>query len=131
MTGQIDDGMADRARIVELEPNFPLAHQWLAFGYVRKKQYDDAVAEARKEIETSGDTTLALSNAAFIYHVAGRQNEARTAAEEVISRVVFTPPLEMAAAYISIGDREKAFQWLERGFIDHTGTMTYITWPPW
>ena len=131
MTGQIDSGMADLARIVEIEPNFPLAHQWMAFGYLRKKRYDDAIAEVRKEIETSGNTTLALSNAAFIYHVAGRQKEAQAAADEIISRVVFTPPLEMAAAYISIGDREKAFQWLERGFIDHTGTMTYITWPPW
>jgi len=37
----------------------------------------------------------------------------------------------MAAAYISIGEHDKAFQWMERGFIDHSGTMTYITWPPW
>ena len=37
----------------------------------------------------------------------------------------------MAAAYISIGEHDKAFQALERGFIDHSGTMTYITWPPW
>jgi serine/threonine protein kinase/Tfp pilus assembly protein PilF len=129
--GQIDAGMADLKRLVEIEPNMPLAHQWLAFGYLRKKQYNDAIAEVKKDIETSGNTTLAFANAAFIYHVAGRQDEARAAAEEVISRVGFTPPAEMAAAYISIGEHDKAFQWLERGFIDHSGTMTYITWPPW
>ena len=37
----------------------------------------------------------------------------------------------MAGAYISIGDRARAFEWLDRGFAAHAGTMTYITWPPW
>lgn len=131
MDGQLDKGIADLQGIIEIDPNMPLARQWLAFGYLRKKQYDDAIREVKKEIETSGNTTLALTNAAFIYHVAGRHAEAKAAAEEVLRRADYTPPLEMAAAYISINDYDRAFQWLERGVAGRTGTMTYITWPPW
>ena len=131
IAGQIDKGIADLQRIIEIDPTMPLAHQWLAFGYLRKKQYDDAIGEVKKAIDTSGNTTLALSNAAFIYHVAGRPEEARAAVEEIIRRAEFTPPIEMAGAYISIGDRARAFEWLDRGFAAHAGTMTYITWPPW
>src|SRR5206468_5508302 len=36
--GRSDEGMADLQRILEVDPNMPLAHQWLAFAYLRKKQ---------------------------------------------------------------------------------------------
>ena len=123
--------MADLQRIPEVDPNMPLAHQWLAFAYLRRKQPEKAIEEVKKEIETSGNTTLSLANAAYIYHAVGRNDDAKTAADQVIRRVVFTPPLDMACAYIALGDPDTAFQWLERGMIDHSGTMNYITWPPW
>jgi serine/threonine protein kinase/Tfp pilus assembly protein PilF len=131
IAGQVDEGIADLQRILEVEPNMSLAHQWLAFAYLRKKNFDAAIEETQKEIQTSGNTTLAIANSAYIYHAAGRPQEAKMAADEVIRRVVFTPPLDMACAYLAMGDRDAAFQWLERGIIDHSGTMNYITWPPW
>ena len=129
--GHLEEGIADLERILEVDPNMPVAHEWLAAAYLRKRQFDKAIEEANRQIATSGNTTLALVNAAYTNHVAGRTAEAKALADQVIKRVVFTPPLEMAGVYISIGDYDTAFQWLERGIIDHSGTMTYLTWPPW
>ena len=129
--GRLDEGIADLQRILEVDPNMSLAHQWLAFGYLRKNLPEKAIEETRKEIETSADSTLGLANAAYIYHAVGRKEQAKAAAGEVIRRVVFTPTMDMACAYISMDDYDTGFQWLERGIIDHSASMNYITWPPW
>ena len=131
VAGHWDEGMGDLRRVADIDPNMPLAHQWLSFGYLRKKQYDRAIEEAKKEIETSGHTTLSVANAAFIYHAAGRKAEATAAAEEVIRAAAFADELNMACAYISIDDFDTAFRWLDRGMLDRSGSMNYITWPPW
>ena len=129
--GRLDEGIADLQRTLEVDPNMSLAHQWLAFGYLRKNLPEKAIEEARKEIETSADSTLGLANAAYIYHALGRKEQAKAAAGEIIRRVVFTPTLDMACAYISMDDYDTGFQWLERGLIDHSTSMNYVTWPPW
>lgn len=131
IAGQTDEGIADLQRVLAADPNMQLAHQWLAFGYLRKNELAQAIDETKKELDPSSTSALSLVNAAYVYHAAGRQKEADGAADAVIARVVFTAPLDMAGAYLAKGDRETALQWLERGMIDHSWTMNYITWPPW
>ena len=131
VAGHWDEGMADLRHVVEVDPNMSIAHQWLSFGYLRKKQYDLAIDEVKKEIETSGHTTLSVANAAFIFHAAGHKAEAKAAAQEVIHSGAFADDLNMAGAYFSMDDYDTGFQWLERGMFDGNGSMNYITWPPW
>jgi serine/threonine-protein kinase len=131
VAGRLDEGIADLQRVVAVDPSMSLAHQWLAFAYLRKGENEHAIEEAKKEIETSGKSTLAFAQAAYMYHAAGRKDEARTMAQEVIRRAVFTPAMDMACAYIALDDNDTALQWLQRGVIDHSGDMNYITWPPW
>lgn len=133
LTGDLDRGIAELKRLSEVDPDFPLAYQWLAFGYMQTRQFDLAVEALRRGVEVSGGSPLSVVNLAFGYLQAGRREEARRIAAEVIQRYEREAgeAIIIAGAYVAAGEDEKALDWLERGAAERIGTMTYVTWPPW
>jgi hypothetical protein len=45
------------------------------------------------------------------------------------SRGKFVLPTDIAALYLSAGDREQALAWLERAYEVHDPNMPYLGWP--
>ena len=79
--------------------------------------YPEAIAEARKarEVSASSQPTVYLG---FALAKSGRQAEARGLLEELLklSTERNVPPVHIAMLYNGLGERDKALEWLERGF---------------
>ena len=130
MNGNVTTAIKGLEQVVKLDPGLPLAHQWLGFAYFLAGRQDDYVAEMEKELATQ-PSDLAHANLAFALHKAGRSAAAE--AQKVIVRrnEPGIEPMSVAGAYMAIDDHDHAIEWLAKGVDRHTGTMTYITWPPW
>jgi tetratricopeptide (TPR) repeat protein len=89
-----------------------------AFIYGQRKEYDKAIKEAQLSKTLSPDQTwsdVILSN---IYVSAGRPEEARAILDQLLlrSKSRFVPPFHIALAYNNVGDKERALEFLEKGY---------------
>jgi TolB-like protein/DNA-binding winged helix-turn-helix (wHTH) protein/Tfp pilus assembly protein PilF len=104
----------------------------LAWAYMMKGMFPDAVAllEA-KEREVGPDPNL-LSFLAEAYGGAGRRSDAERTIREMLAqaRVRYVSPAHIAGAYIGLRDKDKVMNWLERGFEEHDEVVIWIKVAP-
>jgi TolB-like protein/DNA-binding winged helix-turn-helix (wHTH) protein/Flp pilus assembly protein TadD len=120
---QYDRAIAQFRAVLEMEPNFQLAHV-VAGAYVEQGRFADALAEAR----SLENVPWMWSWQAYIHGRAGQQEEARHALEKLqqIYRSKHLGPDPILWAYIGMGDKDKAFLWFERAYADHSNFLTTL-----
>ncbi len=80
--------------------------------------FDDAIAELQKAITLSGNSPLMIAALGHAYAKAGKRNEANRILDELqkLSAARYVSSYELAAIYVALGEREQAFQRLERAY---------------
>jgi TolB-like protein/class 3 adenylate cyclase/Flp pilus assembly protein TadD len=104
---------------LELDPEGSYAHWILGLSYTELGRFEEGVEELQKTVELSGRSTPAeLSSLAYVLNRAGRVNEARKIIAELLGiyEKRGTGAAAIAYAYASVGDADRAFEWLEKGF---------------
>jgi TolB-like protein/Tfp pilus assembly protein PilF len=119
-------------KIVEIDANFPLAHQELSRVYVHTGRYEEAIAEGQKAVSLSAGAPYALGQLAYAYAVAGRRAEAQKALAELqdLSKQRYVAPFNVALIYTGLGDKNQALEWLERAYEDHSDNLAWIKVDP-
>jgi tetratricopeptide (TPR) repeat protein len=117
-----DDGaIRHNRRALELQADTIGAHAGIAESYVHKGMF----AEAHAEIETVRETDplFALQLRAYAFAVEGRRAEALAILAELerAGDKESAPPLNFAIVYAHLGDKDKAFEWLEKGAFSGSG----------
>lgn len=121
-SGDTERAIGQLRKAIEIDPNYQRAHNVLANWYAQMGRYDEAVAEAKKAAALSGsaqpeDGSSQVSyQLVYIYAKAGRVREARQMLDELKRRgnrrhdqLYF-----QALAYAALGDRERAFELIEK-----------------
>ncbi len=116
--GRYDDAIEQCRKTIEMDSNFAVAHWHLGLAYVQKGMFDDAIAEFQKAIALSGNSPLMIAALGHAYARAGKRNEANGILDELqkLSAVRYVSSYELAAIYVALGEREQAFQRLERAY---------------
>jgi eukaryotic-like serine/threonine-protein kinase len=117
---------------LEMDPNFTPALLQLGFIAVQLKKYDEAIAAFQKAVEVSGGKKLYVAGLAYANAAAGRKADALKILRELEmeSGKEYVPAVMIAYAYGAIGDKDKAFQWLNRAFDDRSNWMVYLNIDP-
>jgi serine/threonine-protein kinase len=129
---QHNDEALDRLqKTIDLEPNFWLSHLFISRVYSEKGMHAEAVAEAKRAGELSGNSQ---SDAYRAYALAkwGKLSEARAVLDELLklSTERYVPPYNIALAYNGLGEREKALDYLEKGFGEKDVRMVFLKIEP-
>ena len=107
-------------KTLELEPNFPAAHDWLGYVYEKMGKEQEAVAEWQKALTLSGDSERATllertykssGFAAAVRMLAQQRLQVNT---ESTKRGEYVAAIEYVTAYTRMGDKERALQWLDK-----------------
>ena len=116
--GDLDAAINECRKVIELSPNFPDAHRILALAYQKQGRHDEAITECQKAVELSGRSSGTLGALGYGYAVAGRRSEALATLRELEDRYARREVLgaSIALIYAGLGDKDQAFQWLERNF---------------
>ena len=113
------DSAADQCKkTLELDPNFAVAHSYLALAYAQKGAYDLAVEEARKGVELSGGAANLKVMLAVVTAAAGKRTEAQQMAVQLAGAAHegYLSPAEIGVIYAQLGEKDRAFQWLETAY---------------
>jgi eukaryotic-like serine/threonine-protein kinase len=115
---QYDQAIVQLRKTLELDPNFILARDLLGLAYLQKSMYKEAVAEFEKDLLISPANAGALTSLGSTYAAAGRRAEAQKVLDQLneSAKQKYLPAYQIARIYAGLGDKEKAFEWLEKGY---------------
>jgi tetratricopeptide (TPR) repeat protein len=113
---------------VASDPNSWLAHYLLGVAYEGSGQTQEAIPEYQKAIELSQsdeDPTAALAHA---YAITGRRAEAQKILREWQrqSESSYVSPYMIATVYAGLGDKDKAFEYLEKAYQERSSDLPYF-----
>ena len=109
-----------------------MPHLFAASAYIEKGMYAEAIAEARKSHELSSAQTYSVATECYALAKLGRRDEAQAALDELLklSTTRFMPPTHIALAYNGLGETDKTFEWLEKGYEQHDPKMAFLKVEP-
>jgi TolB-like protein/Tfp pilus assembly protein PilF len=125
-----DEAIAQARATLRQQPGAVVALATLWWAYRVKGMEKEALAGARDYYAFYGspDFNAALDRG---YAEAGYAGAMRRAAAALAahSLKVNVNPVDVADLYIEAGDKDRAFEWLQKGFVGRDPTMPYIIWP--
>jgi DNA-binding winged helix-turn-helix (wHTH) protein/TolB-like protein/Flp pilus assembly protein TadD len=137
LAGRNDEAIEGFKKAIEIDPAYPRLHFRLGSVYLQKSMYQPALAEFLKAVQLAGGGDrygdqyyeAALGSA---YAVSGNAVEARKVLDTLVrrSKSRYVPAYAIATIYAGLGDRERVFEWLERGYEDRSTSMAYLKVDP-
>jgi tetratricopeptide (TPR) repeat protein len=115
-------------KAVSENPSTWLSHYILAVGYQGTRKLEEAVTEYKRAIELSQSDSDAVSGLACAYAMMGRTREALTILQqlELQSKGAYTSPYMIAVIYSDLGERNKAFEFLEKAYQERSPDLAYF-----
>jgi TolB-like protein len=109
-TKRFTEAHAEYARVIELNPSAPWAHAGLGLAYLLQNKFEEAANEAQAD---AGEWArlLIVSCARWAQK---RVQESDAALNELIKNEAELAAFQIAETYAYRGDRDRAFEWLER-----------------
>ncbi len=129
---QYDQAIAQANKVLEMDPNFALAHRLLAIAYERKGLYAESLKENRIWGDLTKDDLRTQAALGHVYAVSGQKNEAMKIVQrlekEIPSRKDLTSTVGLI--YTSLGEIDRAFEWLDKAFENHSGPLGMLKVDP-
>jgi serine/threonine-protein kinase len=87
--------------------------------------HKEANAEFQRAVDLSPDNLVAVSLVGYTYALAGRRDEAIKILNELKARSKreYMPPEAFCLLYTALGDKDRAFTWLEKACEERTSTI--------
>jgi Tfp pilus assembly protein PilF len=129
---QYDHAIEQYLKTLEMDPNFAPAHFFLGMTYVQKAMFEEAFEEFQKAKVLFGDSTLTNAALWHAYARRGKTDEVQKVLDELakISQQIYVPLYYVAAVYADVGDRERAFHWLEKCFEEREMWLAFLKVDP-
>lgn len=126
-----DESIAQLQNVLEMDPNFSMAHGFLASVYQQKGMHKQSIDECETAIRLD-DNKNRTALLGYAYAVAGKKREARQVLRQLedLSHDRYISPYSMALIYVGLGERDEAFLWLEKAFQDRFWMMAFLKVDP-
>ena len=125
-----DASIENSLKQIELDPNFGPAYQYLALSYLKRGRNAEAIAAAEKAVDLSNRSGISLGDLGYVYASVGKRAEAIEKIKELEAKYTRKEAIGQyfAAVYVGLGDKDKAFEWLEKDFQARNAKLTEIRW---
>ncbi len=110
LTGQLAEAQAEFPRIVELNPAAPWAHAGLGLAFLIKGKFEEAAVAAQDDAAEWAQLLIV----AMARWSQNRIPEADTALARLTEGFADTAAYQIAEVHAYRGDKDRAFEWLER-----------------
>ena len=117
-------------KIIELDPNYAGVYGLLGKCYVKQGRNAEAIAASEKAAELANRAGFVLGDLGYVYAMTGKRSEAIAVAEEMEVKYARkeAPGLFVAIVYAGLGEKDKAFEWLEKDFQTRSGHLATLRW---
>ena len=120
--GRLDEARAAAERSLEINPEQAFAPGWLGFALLLQGQPTAAL----QSFARSTNEVFRLMGEASAQHALDHGKESQAALDALIARHSHDGGYQIAATYAWRGEKDRAFEWLERARQQHDGGLTLI-----
>jgi serine/threonine-protein kinase len=126
-----DQAIEQLNKTLDLDPNFAEARFQMGMAYEQKRMYDDAIREFKKAVELFDDEAM-MAWVARAYAASGRRADAERVLADLIelSKKKYVSPYPVATVYAALGDKERAFEWLEKVYQERSYSVVWLNIDP-
>jgi TolB-like protein/DNA-binding winged helix-turn-helix (wHTH) protein len=124
--GHLAEAEAATREGVKLGPTYVSGHYYLGKILLVEGRAQEALAEMLKEVPEGAQ----FQGLAMAYHLLGRQTDSDAALEAAINETGHEFAFDIALALATRGERERAFEWLERAYAQKDAELYIVKGEP-
>ena len=126
--GKYDEAIYQAQRALALDKDFVPAHRLLGLTYIKQRRFTEAIDKLRAVVAStnSGRDRALLVQA---YALAGDRGEANRLLQELLKENQVSP-YYVAVGYAGLGERDRAFEFLERAYREQASMLQYLKIQP-
>jgi eukaryotic-like serine/threonine-protein kinase len=126
-----EESLIQLQKASELDPNYPFTSLVFGFCYSQQGKSAEAIRAFQKSHELFA-APWSHAQVAYGYAKAGKPAEARAILDTLNNeqRRLYVSLDIVASVYVALGDKEKAFEYLEKGFQERAGWMIWLRVDP-
>ena len=134
-----DEAIDQLRKTLDKDPKYADTHWSLGLAYEQKRMYPEAIASFQKAVEYSTTADLAGGKPEMIaalghaYAVSGNQAEAGKILRDLTDRPQqqrYVSPYSIALIYAGLGDKQRAFEWLDRAYQERDESFIHLRVDP-
>lgn len=127
-SGRYDLAIELARKRLELDPDNPGPYLALGRVYTLKGMYQEAIANLEKGVDLSSGEPEPLRDLGYTYGVSGERKKALEIVQKLklLSKRRYVSPYDIAVVYVGLGDKDLAFDWLQRAVADHSPNLVHI-----
>ena len=118
---QYDRAIDELRKVIDMDANYAAAHGTLGLVYARKGMCEQAIEEFERVASLAGGhpgvATSVKALTAYTYAVCNRTDKARALVDEISAEPTASAYL-LATIYASLGEHDRALDWLDRAYAD-------------
>lgn len=120
-TGEYDRALLEATKALEMNPKRISSLQWSAMVYEYKGMYPEAIETFEKARQVE-DTPEMRAFEAHTFALMGEKDKALKAIEDLkeTSKQRYVSPFYIATIYAGLGEKDLAFEWLEKAYQDRS-----------
>ena len=134
-----DEAIDHLRKTLDKDPKYADTHWSLGLAYEQKKMYPEALASFQKAVEYSTTESLIggkpemIAALAHAYAVSGNPGEASRMLRDLTERPEnqrYISPYSIALIYAGLGDKQRAFEWLDRAYQERDESFIHLRVDP-
>jgi len=127
-----NEAIALYRKVLEFDPDTPVTHYSLGLAYEQKRTFGPAIAEFEKALVNNDRCDDCLAHLGHAYAVSGKPDEARRILSELLERAAHhhVDECNLAVIYTGLGERDKAFEWLEKAYQERSEVVLMLKVEP-
>ena len=125
-----DASIETSLKLIELDPNYAGAYEDLGISYIKRKQPLEAIVAGEKAAELAKRSGVVLGSLGYVYAAASKRTEAFAVIKELEDKYARKEAngVDVACVYAGLGEKDRAFEWLEKDFQSRNGKLAVIRW---
>ncbi|MEO8572932.1 MAG: winged helix-turn-helix domain-containing protein [Pyrinomonadaceae bacterium] len=129
---RFDEAAAELQKALEFNPKAFDAHIFLGFVYVQQRKSDQAISEFKIVADMSDQNPSMRALLAYAYASAGKHAEAEAILKEFDPHTGKQPvsQIETALIYTALGEKDRAFEWLEKAYDERAWQLGFLKVEP-
>src|SRR4029453_17372538 len=123
------EALAHARRAIVIDPEFWIGYMALGQAYERLDQVDLALDALMTAARLSGGNSKTIALRAYVLARTGREADARDLLRtlEAVARDRYLPPAAFALVHAGLGNREAAFEWLDKAVAARDVHLIFLT----
>ncbi|MFN2636300.1 MAG: protein kinase [Gemmatimonadaceae bacterium] len=124
---RFDQAIKDSERALERDPTSALSLLCISMSYAAKGAHKEAILHAERGVNLSPEVNFLRGILGAVYAIANEKEAARAILSDLLDRSerMYVGPVVISWIYCHLGERDKAFEWLNKAYDQRSCTLSF------